>query len=224
MDIKRVPQLPLGLTPRQDRTFENFYVGQNSELVYLVQQHKEPFIFVWGSTGSGVSHLLQAACQAGAVYVPLTQVVQFDTEVIAGLEQFDLIAIDDIQLVSGIPKWEESLFHLFNRVKDLKHRMIIGANSAPRQLKIALKDLGSRLASGVTFKLEELNDQDKIGFLKNEFELRGIQVNDELVAYILHRAPRTLNDLRELVYKLDRASLAAKRPVTLRFVKELMGW
>ncbi|MGL1489135.1 hypothetical protein ACSTJG_25265, partial [Vibrio parahaemolyticus] len=79
----------------------------------------EYLFYLWGSTGSGKSHLLQACCQAlnnkATIYLPLQILKEWGPESIDNLEEQALIAIDDIDAIAFDKAWEEALFHLYNK-------------------------------------------------------------------------------------------------------------
>ncbi|MGC3872912.1 DnaA regulatory inactivator Hda [Halomonas sp. GXIMD04776] len=227
-------QLPLGIGLRDDATFANFLPRDNETAVVTLQQQSEPggesFVYLWGGSGSGRSHLLQAACHAAsaqdqrALYLPLNDLGHFPPHMLEDIERLDLVAIDDIDRVIGRERWEEALFHGFNRLRDANKRLVIGASVAPRQLNVALADLASRLSWGMTFHLQRLDDQGRFEALQLRALGRGMQLSDEVTRYILHRGPRRLDELFELLERLDRISLSAQRKVTIPFVKQTLGW
>ena len=55
-------QLTLGIRLRDDATFDNYFSGQNDQVVHNLQMQEEPYVFLFGADGTGKSHLLQAAC------------------------------------------------------------------------------------------------------------------------------------------------------------------
>ncbi|TFH87365.1 DnaA regulatory inactivator Hda [Billgrantia azerbaijanica] len=227
-------QLPLGVGLRDDATFANFHAGPNASLVDRLEQQLEaggePFLFLWGASGTGRSHLLQAACHAAsdrdrrALYLPLRELGHFPPLMLEEAERLDLVAIDDLEFVIGRRRWEEGLFHAFNRLRDAGRRLVVAAEAAPRQLPIALPDLASRLTWGMTFHVKALDDEERLAALQLRARVRGMQLPDEVARYILHRGPRDLGELCASLATLDRASLSAQRKLTIPFVKQALGW
>ncbi|AQU82595.1 MAG: DnaA regulatory inactivator Hda [Halomonas sp.] len=234
--MSRMPaQLPLGVGLRDDATFNNYYVSSaNASLVeYFTRQLEpdaEPFLYLWGAPGSGRSHLLQAACNAAsdadkrALYLPLADLGHFPPLMLEEIERLDIVAIDDLEYVVGRKRWEEALFHAFNRLRDAGKALVIASSSPPRQLDVVLPDLASRLTWGVTFHLHPLDDAERLGALKLRAKVRGMQLPDDVGRYILHRGPRELNELCRALETLDQASLSAKRKLTIPFVKSALNW
>ncbi|WP_193166008.1 DnaA regulatory inactivator Hda [Microbulbifer hainanensis] len=235
---KGVPQqLSLGVSLRDDATFDNYYLSpedSNRQVVAALQQFAggelvEQVIYLWGEAGSGVSHLLQSACQRADAcgrsfqYLPLAELLPMDPAVaLDGLEQLDLVCLDDLHLLEGQPQWQTALFHLYNRVRDGGGQMLLGARKSPRNLSLELADLHSRLQWGLTFQLRALDDRDKLAALRRRSRLRGFDLPEDVAQYILHRAPRDTRALFNLLEQLDRASLVAQRKITIPFVKQVL--
>ena len=234
--MSRVPaQLPLGVGLRDDATFDNYYTstanaGLVQALVSQIAFQAEPYLYLWGSSGSGKSHLLQAACHAAsdhdkrALYLPLADLGHFPPLMLEEIERLDVVMIDDLECVIGRKRWEEGLFHAFNRLRDAGKCLVIAANASPRQLPVVLPDLASRLTWGVTFHLQPLDDDERLSALKLRANSRGMQLPDDVGRYILHRGPRELSKLCGALETLDQASLSAKRKLTIPFVKQALGW
>lgn len=195
--------------------FNRVLAGQGERLFYL-----------WGNPGCGKTHVLQAACNAipSSIYLPLDTLKEWGPEVLEGLDERALIAIDDIDAITGDPIWEEALFHLYNRIRDQgKSILIISGKTAPTHIAIQLPDLRSRLTWGMVFQLHELNDENKIGTLQLHAKNRGFDLPATVCQYLLTRYARNMHDLHVLLNRLDDASLVAQRKITIPFVKEVLG-
>lgn len=226
------PQLTLGLSLKDEATFDNFYPGKNSEIVSALKKTAsgsgERIIYLCGSRGQGLSHLLQAAChyatpyQIRSVYLPLANLLSLTPEVLAGFESLELVCLDDLHMAAGKPEWEEALFHLYNRVYDNGGRIIMAANDLPKSLAFGLPDLVSRLSWGIVYQLHPLADNEKLSVLTMRANRRGISLSEEVGKYILTHCPRHMGTLFAALDALDKASLAAQRRLTIPFVKEVL--
>ncbi len=223
------PQLPLGIGLKDSATFDNFYPVGNEVVLQALQQGNDRMLYLWGPAGCGKSHLLQALCHAAAaeglspVYLPLQELISLTPDLLHGLEHQALIAIDDIQVVAGLSEWEEALFHLYNRVRDHGQRLVVSASVAPAGLALTLPDLTSRLGWGPVFQLATLTDTDKRAALQMRARRRGLEMNNEVADYLLRRCPRDMDSLFNLLNRLDQASLAAQRRLTIPFVRDLLA-
>lgn len=225
-------QLPLGIGIRDDATFANYFKGNNSHLLECLQDCVagvgEQFIYIWGVPGVGRSHLLQACChvacqrQQHIAYLPLGDYQQLNPIMLEGLEQLSLVCVDDLNAVLGKLEWEEALFHFYNRIRATTTRFIIVSDVAPGQLKCRLSDLQSRLSSGLIFQVQPLTDEQMILALQMRAYHRGLHISRDVGQYLIRHFPRNMRALFDILVKLDRASLIAKRRLTIPFVKQVM--
>lgn len=217
-------QIPLQIKLNDAATFENYVVGDNADIVKILQAATEPYLYLWSTNTTGKTHLLQALCHSygpgQAIYLPLKELVQQRAELLEGLEQFALVCLDDVQYIAGYSEWELSLFHLYNRLREKGGHLCIASNAPPNQLQVKLADLVSRLNWGPVFQLQALNDQDKVKAMQLRARQRGFQLPDEVANYLLNHYPRDLHNLFTILDKLDVASLQAQRRLTIPFVKQ----
>ncbi len=218
-------QLPLGIRLRDEATFNNYFAASNQPVLHTLEQQQEPYLFIFGENGTGKSHLLQAACHAAGLngkpvaYLPLSE-PGLMYQMLDGLENMSLVALDDIQQVMGDAQWEEALFDLYNRVREKGVSLLVSSAIPLVELDIHLADLRSRLSWGPVFKLEPLSDTEKQRALQLRAQNRGLKLSDEVVSYLLKHSPRDMNSLFALFEKLDKASMVAKRRITIPFIKE----
>lgn len=221
-------QLPLAVKLRDDATFSNFHGDHNAAVLARLQSAlaaRQPVILLAGDTGSGKSHLLQAAAQAASgLWLDLEELRVLTPAVLEGLDSADLVALDNLDVVCGQPAWEEALFHLLNRLQDRGAVLLIGLRSVPAQLPLVLADLRSRLAAGMLLQLARPRDGDRLIILKTRAERRGLELSDEVAQYILRRADRHTGALLAVIQLLDDASLSSQRRLTVPFVKAVMAW
>ncbi len=227
--MPRLTQLPFNFTLHNEFTFDNFLVSDaNKQLVssFSAAVIPEQFYFIWGASGNGKSHILQATCEShsNAVYLPLRVFLDEGPEVLFGLEQLDLICIDDIHLVLEMPEWEEKLFALFNACQANGSYLIVSSLLPPLELRYYLADLQSRFKSGVSYQVYELNEAEKIEALKIRTSFAGMPLQDEVLNYICLRSDRSMHKLFSVLEKLNQLSLAEKRKVTIPLVKKYMNW
>ncbi|TAK75986.1 MAG: DnaA regulatory inactivator Hda [Gammaproteobacteria bacterium] len=225
-------QLTLGLSLKDEATFDNFYPGKNTEIVAELKKtasaQGERIIYLCGTRGQGGSHLLQACChhahqhQLRSVYLPLANLITLSPDVLSGLEELALICLDDLHIIAGHPEWEEAIFHFYNRVYDAGGRVVMAAHDLPKSIHIGLADLVSRLSWGVVYQLHSLSDAEKLSVLIMRAHRRGISLSEEVGKYILTHCPRHMGTLFAALEALDKASLAAQRRLTIPFVKEVL--
>ncbi len=225
-------QLPLTFEPRERFVFNSFIAGQNQLAVDLVMQmasgEGEKQILIWADKGNGKSHLLQAACNLASqsrmtvCYLPSQELTGSSVQIFEGLEQLDMVCIDDIDALMQSVKWEEALFDLINRIRDAGKHILLAANKSPESSSIKLADLRSRLSWGPVFHLHELEDEDKIKAMQKRANQCGLEMTDNVANYLLTHYPRDLFDLFERLDHLDKASMAMQRRLTIPFIKSVL--
>ena len=229
--LNSAPQLTLNLGLRSEATLENFYGNEQlvHDLAASLTNIEHSFIYLWGDTHSGRTHLAQAYCHRAEqkklswMYLPLTEVINYSPAVFDALETYRVLVLDDINVLAGKSEWEEALFHLYNRGLQTGQHLLMTASCAPAQLVIELPDLLSRLKSAVIFKLQILTEAEKLAALMTRANERGWQLSNEVGEFLLRRWPRDLAALFNALESLDKASLQQKRKVTIPFAKEVLG-
>ena len=228
-------QLALSLPLKNQATLADFCWDKNTILKHEIQRalsyQGERFITIWGGLGSGKTHLLQGICQTAmqqhqldAMYLPLSILKEWGPESIEGLSNQSLIAIDDMDAIAGCPEWENALFALFNQIYDNERTILFTSNHTPPAASaIHLPDLRSRLNWGLVIELRELDDASKMNVLQDQAQKRGFDLPDGVALFLIHRWSRNMNALHMILDKLDQASLAAQRKITIPFVKAVLG-
>lgn len=227
------PQLPLGFEPGELFTFESFVAGKNSVATGLAQQAAlakgEKQLYFWGGAGLGKSHLLQASCNLAAknqytvCYLTQAEIVNQSTEMFGGLEQVDLICLDDIETWLIDDAWERALFDLINRVRENNNRLMMASAHPPEEAFVKLPDLRSRLSWGPVFQLQHLSDKEKYQALRYRARQNGLELPENVADYLMQRYPRDMFGLFERLAVLDKASMAMQRRLTIPLVKSVFG-
>jgi len=230
MKSHNINQLTLGVSLKDNATFENYFAGNNLHLVEELAKSSEGnghrVIYLYGDQGR--THLLQSCCHLAtnvartSIYLPLSSLLDFSPAVLEGFEMLNLVCIDDVHLIAGNAEWEEALFYAFNRIYDAGGTLIITANLAPRAVGFNLPDLVSRFAWGIVFQLQPLSDQEKLAMLIMRAQRRGMTLSEEVARFILTHCPRHMSTLSAALDVLDRTSLAAQRRLTIPFVKAVL--
>jgi DnaA-homolog protein len=224
-------QLPLSLRwPRRQR-FEHFYAGANAAAVSAVQalalQPGAPWLYLSGPSGSGKSHLLLAACQAAheagrtVQYLPL-KTLREHAVAVRGVAGSEFIALDNLDALAGDRDAEHAVFDLYNRARAEGTALIFAAEVVPTQLPLTLPDLRSRLGACTQFALKPLDDIERREVLKNQAASRGIELDEPVLDWLFARYARDLGALLDLLDRLDQASLAAQRRVTVPFLRSFL--
>lgn len=226
-------QLTLNILSDSPARFENFF-WQGNEILYdtlisCLDFSAERIFYLWGETGSGKSHLLQACCHYLSIkgfpcaYLPLRDLASMGPEILDNLENLSLIAIDDLDAIEKTA-WEEALFHCYNKVlAQEKTRLIMTASCPLSLLKIQLPDLQSRLSASMVFHIAFLDESACLALLQERAQERGLLLPEEVAQFLIKRFPRNPGKLIEIFEKLDKAALKEQHRLTVPFVKKTLN-
>lgn len=231
-------QLPLNIRLSDAFCFANFFGEQNSELVNSLQStiraladnpgHQVESMFLWGLSGTGKTHLLQSACQLAreleieSVYLPLGQAGLDHPDILDDLHQLPLVCIDDVNRVAGNPEWEARLLGLYEGIKG-RGLMLSASVASPGDTGLLLADLVSRFQRGLVYGIHSLGHAQRLDVIRQRARLRGIEISDDVSAYIEKHFPRDLRSLVTLLEQLDHESLVQQRKITIPFIKSLIA-
>ncbi|WP_109124018.1 DnaA regulatory inactivator Hda [Dyella sp. C11] len=226
-----LPQLPLALRwPRRQR-FEHFHPGGTAATLAAVEQiarvPRTPWLYLAGSTGSGKSHLLMAACQEAILggrtvqYLPLASIGD-KAAAIRGVAGSEFLALDDLGAIAGDREAEHALFDVYNMAKAEGAALLFAADVLPVQLGLGLPDLRSRLGACQQALIKPLEDGERRAVLRQQAATRGIELDDTVLDWLFNRYARDLGALLDLLDRIDQASLAAKRRITVPFLREFL--
>ncbi len=225
-------QVSLDIGLRDNKTFENYYLVGNeqvsADIEGFIQDQQVKILYLWGASGCGKSHLLQATQNQeiekarSAYYLPFSNVKNYPVSVLEGLESADLVCLDEIDEIVGNKEWEEAVFHLLNRIWELGNQVLIAANKNVHQLGVQLPDLESRLSWGLNSRILPLDDSGKLECIQFRSKLRGFEIPEAVGLYLIKRLPRDMGQLFNFLDLIDKESLVAKRKITIPFVKSLL--
>ena len=226
-------QIPIQFDLKAEQSFTSFYTACHQEVIqYLTDTASgkaNQQIYLWGSKGLGKTHLLQACCQQAhqrqrsAFYLPLQKNQLPAPDVLEGLEALDLVCIDNIENCAGDSAWELALFNFYNLNRDSDHQLIISAHCPPNFLPLELPDLKTRMSWGLTLKLQELSDAERIAALTCKAKHLGFEISPRVGQFLNKHYARDLPTLWELLPKLEQATLIAKRKLTVPFLKQILA-
>jgi DnaA family protein len=191
-------QLLLDIKPVARPTLQNFVIGRNAEVLTNLRstiENKAHFIYIWGEKGCGKSHLLSAC------------------------DSFGIKVADDVHLLDNEAQIE--LFNKYNQLKECGEILIAAGSHSPNQMGLR-NDLATRLAWGLVYHLQPLNDTEKAQALINHAKERGFNLPNDVIEYCLRYMRRDLPTLMATLDALDEWSLTTHRPVTVPMLKQLL--
>jgi chromosomal replication initiator protein len=224
------------LNPRY--TFETFVVGPFNELAYAAAQAiiKKPGItynplFVYGSTGHGKTHLIQAVGNhiksSGSKKVYYMTSEQFGQDCMNALQnqkmnifkekyrKYDVLIVDDIQFFSEKQKFQEELFHLFNTLHDNNKQIIFSSDKHPHFITGLEDRLKSRLSAGMTVDIPPPDHESRVAILSKKAAQQGIALSTEVLDYLAQTINGNIRELEGVVNTLMCHSQLKGKEVSL---------
>lgn len=214
-------QLLLDIGKERPPSLETFVTGRNEELLALLsllakRSATEHFVYLWGDTAVGKTHLLKALAQ-----YPASRYIRPDSD--ESRFSFDpgttLYLMDDCDRLT--PENQVAAFSLFNAVRANAAYMVAAAAVSPALLP-AREDLKSRMSWGPAYRVHGLTDEEKINALKKTAAERGFALAQDVLPYLITHYPRDMHSLVVILDALDNYSLQTKRAITLPLLREMI--
>lgn len=199
-------QIPIAFPVKESFSREDFMPAPcNLEALAWIDRWPDwnyPALIIHGADGCGKTHLLSLwQSKAGKGHV----------------------SIDNVQNIFGDTEAEKELFHRFNTAKENNQSILLTLDKPVAQCDITLPDLASRLRAAPSVEVQEPDDIALQGVFLKLCHDRQLTVTPEVIAYILPRIERSYGVVRQLVIKIDEASLSEKRAVTVPLVRSILG-
>ena len=216
-------QVPLSLAPQRGATLASFRAGSNAALLSHLHSACPPqaAIYLWGPTGCGKTHLLQAV--AHGCHVAGFQVGHFRGQGGDDLEYdpaWAVVILDDVHTLDA--QAQHAAFAWLVQAQSHGATWLAAGVCPPIDLPLR-EDLRSRLAWGHVFAVEPLDEAQTRSVLRQEADRRGIFLSDEVMDYLMHRLERNLSFLMRLLDRLDEFALSQHRAVTVPLLRQMLS-
>jgi chromosomal replication initiation ATPase DnaA len=205
-------QFPLPLPAQPDYSLAQFIPSPcNEEALGWISRWPDwpgGSLLLSGAEGAGKTHLgMGWAARAGAQLNPP-----------------DAAALASHALIDPLESWpDEALLHLLNVARERSFSLLLLARAPAAQLAFTLPDLTSRLRALPHVAIGAPDDALLAAVLRKQFSDRQLPVDEELIAYLAPRIERSFASARAVVAKLDSASLAQQRPITIPLTRQVLG-
>jgi len=229
-------QYTLAIERPYEQSLDKFVSGVNNELVQALAHRQQAFAghWIYGTQGSGRSHLLRGSCLAtqqrgqDVAYVGCSDYLGDVDGLRAALQHAqqlgETVAVDDIAAVAGNRALETLLMTVYQRLLSVQGRLLVSHTQPAQTLQFVLPDLASRMRSLQHFQIQALADDEKVQVLRQRAQNRGYELSQPVLDYWLSRGPRDLGALLTDLETLDKASLAQHQKVTIPLLKQVLGY
>jgi len=197
-------------------------------------------LFLHGNVGLGKTHLLQAACQRALEAGKVERVLYLSCESFTNdfinavqrgaLDSFryryrhvDLLVIDDIQFLAERDRSQEEFFHTFNTLYQMQKQIILSADSPPTAIPSLEERLVSRFGWGLVALMEKPCFETRMAILRQKAELRGLELDDEVVYFIASRVDSNIRELEGAINKVESLARLAGGAITLALARQGLG-
>ena len=247
--------IPLDLSTKNNETnlnpkytFDNLVVGSFNEVAVAAAQavvKRNEVIYnpllVYGKTGYGKTHLIQAVGNyivkhfpEKKVYYLTSEKFQLDVINYIGLKsnkttdfkkkyrQYDVLIIDDIQFFSKKERTQEELFHLFNYLYDNNKQIILSSDKHPNQIPDLEDRLRSRFNAGMIIDIQTPDFESRTEILKKKAKSLGFAISQEIVEYIASAVTGNIRELEGILNNIFIQSQIKGRELNIMDVKELI--
>ncbi|WP_230656034.1 DnaA ATPase domain-containing protein [Psychrobacter sp. I-STPA10] len=202
-------QLSLNLDIKRDASLSDFAGPGWSTIIDAIRQLHVGLIrqlYIYGSPATGKSHLLSAICESyvemdrSAICLSLSELIHTDVSVLASLESFEVIAIDDLEAIRHSRVWQEAIFHLINRSREGHSQLVFAAHTPASELPFELHDLLTRLIQAPAFRVPEGHTlEDRQAMLNSILRRRGWQFDQRITEHLLNEGPHRIGGMIDIL-------------------------
>lgn len=242
-DVRREDSIVLN----PDCSFDNFIIGPSNRLAHAAAlavadapgKVYNP-LFIHGGVGLGKTHLLQAICQRILAANPAAVlhytscdsfIGRFMEAVQAGAmsafrhryRDADVLVVDDIHFLSKRDSSQEEFFHTFNSLSQAGRQIVLSSDAAPEEIPHLEQRLVSRFKQGLVAPIDPATYETRVAILKHKAGLRGIELPDDVAAYIATRVDSNIRELEGIIIQLQLRSSVAERPIDLDLAQVVVG-
>ncbi len=236
---------PAGMNPKY--TFDSFVIGSSNRFAHAAAlavaeapaQAYNP-LFIYGSTGLGKTHLLQAIAQYTSDHASglTARYVTSETFMndfinslrdkrIEGFKQryrnYDVLLIDDVQFFEHKERIQEEFFHTFNSLYEAGSQIVISSDRPPREISTLEERLRSRFEWGLITDIQPPDLETRIAILRKKVKTDGIAVPDaEVLTFIASRISTNIRELEGALTRVVAFSSLTGRPMTTELAQDVL--
>lgn len=258
IDIKSEPtenKYPLPEEKQEQFTFETFVEGPSNKFAYraAIAVAKDPGghlrhdhsygnynpLFIYGKSGLGKTHILNAICYEIRKNFPDMKIVylrseDFLNEFLNALDRkatddfhlkfrsIDVLLIDDIQFIAGKVQTEEEFFHTFNSLIENGKQIVLTSDRPPKEIQSLTERLVTRFESGILADIQSPEYETRCLIIKNKAVLLGLNISNEVVEYIASKIKTNIRQLEGTVKRLSALNELTNKEPTIGLAQKVI--
>ncbi len=228
-------------------TFDNFVMGPSNQFAFKASLAvaKEPGgdynpLIIYGGTGLGKTHLIQAIANSIMTRMPHKRVIyitaeRFMTELINAIstnqsetfkrsyrDKCDVLLLDDIQFLAGKTSTQEEFFHTFNYLYDAGKQIVVTSDQYPQEIKALSERLRSRLQSGLVADIKTPDFETRSAILQNKASEMKMNMPDDVIKYLAGHIKSNVRELEGALVRLDAFSSLTGADINMNTAQNLL--
>jgi chromosomal replication initiator protein len=234
-----------GMNPKY--TFDSFVIGSSNRFAHAAAlavaeapaQAYNP-LFIYGGTGLGKTHLLQAianyvATHTGGISVRYVTSETFMNDFINSLRDkriegfkqryrtYDVLMIDDVQFFEHKERIQEEFFHTFNSLYEAGRQIVMSSDRPPREISTLEERLRSRFEWGLITDIQPPDLETRIAILRKKVKTDGIHIPDnEVLTFVAGRVSSNIRELEGALTRVVAFSSLTGRPMTVELAQDVL--
>lgn len=232
------------LVPRY--TFESFVVGPSNQLAHAAARAiaNNPGavynpVFIYGTTGVGKTHLVNAIGHAVFEKNPSAKVVYLSSEAFVNelisclrhqrMEEFkkrfrkvDVLIVDDVQFLAGRERTQEEFFHTFNTLHEARRQIVLTSDKFPKDIPELEERLRNRFEWGLTVDIQAPDTETRLAIVQQKAEAAGFSLSSDVAEYIADEVVSNVRELEGALTRLGAHASLSQTSITLEFAQDVL--
>ena len=226
-------------------TFKNFVVGAGNQFAHaacmaVAEQPAKAYnpLFIYGETGLGKTHLLNAignyVAERTDLRIAYLTTEQFTNEVINSIRydkmmdlrkryrHIDMLMIDDIQFLAGKERTQEEFFHTFNALYEAHKQLVLSSDRFPKDMPDIEERLRSRFEWGLIADLQPPDVETRIAILRKKSEDEGVTLPEDVIQFLAATMKSNIRELEGSLVRLGAYASLTGQTITLEMAKNVL--
>ena len=224
-------QLALQIQINERASLDNFFISKNNNKAIqilkdlLKRSNNGAQIFIDDLGSNGKSYLLQAICNDfsnsnnSTIYIPMQKAINLEPSILEGINDLNLICLDDIDLISNQRDWELALFNLINECYEKDCFLLLSGSIDKLEV---IPDLISRIKKMEILRLKAIDDDELLRATQAISKNLNIEISDKNMNYLINNSRRDIKTVFRTLSQLEKESLERKKSIGLNLIKEVI--